>query len=91
MLRGTKKQIIHLKNPDSPLFEEAFFIVKHDPSAHASSRTLAEEANRILADPYRPEEKTSPTRPRRGVRLALLGFLIGAVTGAAILTLCLVI
>ncbi len=91
MLRGTKKQIIHLKNPESPLFEEAFLIVKHDPPSGTNSRTLAEEASRLLADPYKPETPTSPTHPARGVRQVLLGFLLGAACGAAVLTLCLLL
>ncbi len=89
MLRGTKKQIIHLKHTESPLFEEAFFIVKHSPPADMSSpRTLAEEANRLLSEPDKSERPASPPPRVRGVRRAILIFLLGAACGAAILTLC---
>ncbi len=91
MLRGTKKQIIHLKNPESPLFEEAFLIVKHDPSTRVGAKTLAEEANRLLTDPYKTEERPSPARHRRDLRPLLFGFLLGASFGILILVLCLLL
>ncbi len=91
MLRGTKKQIIHLKHPDNPLFEEAFLIVKHDPSAASPARSMVEEANRLLAEPYKQEITPAPAPRRHGVRWALLCFLFGAISSAAILTLCILI
>ncbi len=92
MLRGTKKQIIHLKHTESPLFEEAFLIVKHSPPAGMSARTLAEEANRLLSE-KRGEEAEHMPLPSREKRMkwVIPAFLLGAVSGAAILTLCLLL
>lgn len=49
MLKGYQKKIVCLKNTGSPLFEEAYFIVRADVPAPGGSHTLVEEANRIIA------------------------------------------
>ncbi len=91
MLRGTQKQIIHLKHTESPLFEEAFFIVKHTPPQGMSARTLAEEATRLLTEQNKSGTPSSPPPRSRGARWVIPAFLLGAACGAAILTLCLLL
>jgi hypothetical protein len=92
MVRGTQKQIIHLKNPESPLFEEAFLIVKNSPPAPITSRTMVEEANRLLTEPSAmpsaQAEACPPVSEKRLLRSTLL-FLCGAACGALIAVLCL--
>ncbi len=91
MLRGTSKQIIHLKNPESNLFEEAFLIVKTPPHPESSRRTMVEEANRLLEEHPAAPAQTDGSRPAgvwRALRWVLL-YLTGALTGAMITVLCL--
>ncbi len=90
MLRGTKKQIIHLKHPESPLFEEAFLIVKTHPPVPLRPTTMVEEANRLLAE----QDTPTPLPPSRAHHSrffeAVLSFVGGVLTGVAVLTvLCL--
>ncbi len=89
MLRGTKKQIIHLKNPENPLFEEAFLIVKNHPPKEGAPRSMVEEANRLLAVQDKQVYSMPAQRKRHLPWLALLCFMSGAVTGVLILLLCL--
>ena len=49
MVRGCEKRIIHLKNPQSELFEEAIFLLKENPYTPQMSDIVA-EANRILGE-----------------------------------------
>jgi len=82
MVRGIQKQIIHLKNTESPYFEEAFLIVRQLPPPPAA-RTMVEEANRLL---FSQTGELSPgSRPHR--RFYVLGFLAGALVGAAVTAL----
>ncbi len=87
MLRGTKKQIIHLKHTESPLFEEAFLIVKQLPQEDLPPRTLAEEANRLLTGQTTAGAPAQPVRRMYGMKWAVLAFLLGALSSAAMLLL----
>ena len=49
MIRGTRKQIIHLTHTGNPLFEEAFLIVRHPTGASRPRREMVEEAARLLS------------------------------------------
>jgi hypothetical protein len=81
MLRGTQKQVIHLKNPESPLFEEVIFVMKHMPQVIPTQRSMVEEATRLLEG-----EGTCDTPPQvegdKQTYAPLLLFL-GALGGAA--------
>ncbi len=82
MVRGTQKQIIHLKNPESALFEEAFLIVKQPPRTPFRERTMVEEANRLLEGfPLSSDTQEAPKKTKRGVPF---GFLLGIVCGAVL-------
>ena len=85
MLRGYQRRVIFLKNTDSELFEEAYFLLRdREHSQRVEKRELIEEAIRII------DSKDNGTA-RRGRRAALallkfiFPFLIGALTGGAIL------
>ncbi len=85
MVRGTQKQIIHLKNPESPLYEEAFLIVKSAPQKAQTRRTMVEEANRLLGEV--PSANTYiPQPPREDAQQGfspifwlVVGFFVGAI------------
>jgi hypothetical protein len=81
MVRGTQKQVIHLKSPESPLFEEAIFVIKHMPHTPPTQRTMVEEANRLLAG-----EGVCEVPAQVGERMqtpAPLLLFLGALCGAA--------
>lgn len=85
MVRGTQKQIIHLKNTDSPLFEEAFLIVKQYPQATIGPRSMVEEANRLLSADR--EDLPSPQKQEKRGTAPLTLFVSGAIVGAAVCAL----
>lgn len=80
MVKGCQRRVLHLKNPESGLFEEAFFFLKAPaPSEPGDARQMVAEANRILLGCRESETGVRP-RSRR------LAFVIGTLTGAAIAT-----
>ena len=85
MVKGCQRRVLHLKNPESGLFEEAFFFLKAPTlSEPADAREMIAEANRILLG-CRESRTGSRPRSRR------LAFLVGILTGAVIATATLII
>ena len=74
MVKGCQRRVLHLKNPDGGLFEEAFFFLKASKTPTGDgAREMVAEANRILSGCRTDEAR----RPRR-----LFAFLLGALSGA---------
>ena len=77
-MRGTEKRVIYLKNPESHLFEGAFFLLKDAQSRPPVSESdIVKEATRIL---YEGEagKQILPGKPERGERVfRLLFFFLG--------------
>lgn len=84
MVKGRQRRVLHLKNPESGLFEEAFFFLKASAgeASPCDARDMVAEANRILLG-CRAGEATR--RPRRRLAAFLLGILCGAALTAATL------
>ena len=60
MVRGCQKKIIYLKNTQSNIFEEAYFVIKDDLSCEKTEEyDMVKEANRILAENFEFEEKST--------------------------------
>jgi hypothetical protein len=83
MVKGTQKQVIHLKNPESDLFEEAFFVIKHTPRTPPTKRTMVEEASRILQGEA-VGEVTQQKEAEKGNGFLCVLFFIGAILGATV-------
>ena len=51
-MRGYQKRVVYLKNTGSPVFEEAYFVIKPDYQREDSytGKKLIEEANRIVEE-----------------------------------------
>ena len=49
-MRGYQKKVIHLKNPGSAIFEEAFFVLKDDKDETIENDSVIREANRIIEE-----------------------------------------
>ena len=47
MIKGCQKKMIHVKNTNSPYFEEAFFVVKNDVDPALCENDMRKEAQRI--------------------------------------------
>ncbi len=83
VVRGIQKQIIHLKNPESALFEEAFLVLKLGARQNVPTLTMVEEANRLidaLSTSPKKEGKSRVTSTLGAVLLFLSGALIGTLT-----------
>ena len=51
MLKGTQRQMVRLKTPDSRFFEEAYFVLKvNAPPDPGGTPGMVAEANRILEE-----------------------------------------
>ncbi|MBQ9070522.1 MAG: hypothetical protein IJY23_04160 [Clostridia bacterium] len=91
-MRGYQKKVIYLKNTGSPVFEEAYFVIKSDKSQkkerEKNKSELLEEANRII------EENACICQERKtfkiDLRSALVfgsGFLLSALISLAAILL----
>ena len=70
-----------MKNPESGLFEEAFFFLKTpSPAPGCGAEDMVAEANRILLGCRATETARRSRRPRAAF---LLGALLGAATAVA--------
>ena len=59
MLKGINKRVIIIKNPESEIFEEAYFIVKNKSIfTQAKENDMVLEANRIISD-YSRQQKVA--------------------------------
>lgn len=84
MVKGCQRRVLHLKNPEGGLFEEAFFFLRApDVTERGGGHDMVAEANRILLGCQGDEP--APKRRPRGATLFLLGVLTGAVLTAALL------
>ena len=83
MVRGCQKKIIYLKNTDSKVFDEAYFIVKDNVKCDVMDECdMVEEANRILDNVISCRmsgEKIS--RIKKTVKAKILPFVTGIVIG----------
>lgn len=86
MLRGCQKRIYYVKNPESDIFDEAYFILRRgaglphgrgDGASHMSKMKL--EAERLMAD---AGESSASTRMRRR-REKIIAFFFGICASAA--------
>jgi len=97
MIRGCQKRIYYIKDPHSPLFAEAYFILKETekislhPGSPSAAR-LAAEADRIIAAFSAPDAVTRHHRSaadgKRGSSSAgqkFGAFIIGAASSSAII------
>ena len=87
MVKGCERRILHVKNPEGGLFEEAFFLLKDaggDARPGASRADMVREANRILSG---GEEQTDGRNRRRAVSAFFLGALFGAALSSGLIWL----
>lgn len=62
MVKGFNRRVVVMKNPDSKIFDEAFFVVKENAVFSKSERTPVETAKRIIRDMEKENKKTKNTK-----------------------------
>ncbi len=73
-MRAYQKRVIVLKNTDSKLFEEAYFVIKDGGREKFSRDSMAKEAARIIEESF----------PRKGRRILKLSNIICFIMGSAL-------
>ena len=48
VLKGCEKRVVHVKSPENPLFEEAYFFLKNQNSCALAPTELWREAEKIV-------------------------------------------
>ena len=86
MVRGYQKRIIHLKNTESAVFDEAFFLVNERNSVGVGEKELIREANSIVDESLRNKDSKRKRVIEAVKRIGI--FSIGALFG---FLLCLLI
>jgi hypothetical protein len=84
-MRGYQKKVIHLKNPGSAMFEEAFFVLKDEDDSYSEADSVIREANRIIEENTVMRDRT--VRGRLWKKSFLLLFL-SALTVCAFIVIC---
>lgn len=86
MVRGCQKKIIYLKNPNSEVFEEAYFVVKDTQLCDKTDECdMVEEANRILDESISYKIKNSRINSIKKFFIEkITSFVIGIATGVIV-------
>ena len=80
ILKGCEKRIVHVKSPENPLFEEAFFFLKNQNNFAYPTSELWREAEKIVNQSLL--ENVQGEKSRSSNRLFyLLSFTLGAFIG----------
>ena len=91
MIKGCQKKIIHLKNPDSRYFEEAYFILKETTGGITDEKEMIKEAERIAKCNNIPSKKES-TASKGDVKAKALTVILSCVCAVSfifgVLMLC---
>ena len=89
MVKGCERRVVHLKNTDSALFEEAFFLLKDEKNEKPPSQAaMVREANRIIEENItRKGVHEEPAPLMLSQRLAAFFFLLGGLLGSGIVLL----
>lgn len=80
-MRGYHKRVVYLKNIGSPVFEEAYFVIKPGNKILESNKkepNFINEANRIVEESVRPYKKRRGAIGLKEVIFFISGFLISS-------------
>ena len=74
-MRGYQKKVVFLKNTGSPIFEEAYFVIKGDIlTQNPTTEDMVVEASRIIEENFEKKKRIS----KKALALYTLVFLLGA-------------
>jgi len=71
-MRACEKKVLHLRHPESGIFDEVYFVLREDVMSTPSHRDMVEEAERII----RREAREKDVLKKKDKRLLLLVALI---------------
>ncbi len=89
MLKGAQKRMIVVKTQDSRIFEEAYFVMRGEPSV--SNTDIVSEANKIIES---SGEKRNEKKKRSAAEalIPLFTFIAGSIAGGgAVLAIMLIV
>ena len=81
MIKGAQKRMIVVKTGDSAVFEEVYFVMRRESSAHRLD--MLAEANKII-ESCEGQKKRSRGGMLRGIIFSAVTFLCGVLAGGAI-------
>lgn len=81
MIKGAQKKMIVVRTADSPIFEEAYFVMRN--ASNCGERDMIDEANRII-DQSGVGKREKRHAASRSLIFSLCSFMGGSVVGAAI-------
>ena len=74
MIKGCQKKIIHISNPRSPYFEEAYFVLKRGgENGSVCDADIIKEAMRIADEAVRPVKAKAKSARRARAAAAVMG------------------
>lgn len=83
-MHGYQKKVVYVKDPESRIFDGAYFVLREGNVPAVSSRDMVEEATRIIErECFSAGTSGGKRRARRTVAL-LAAFLLGGATVAAV-------
>lgn len=90
MIRGCQKRIYYVRDPRSPLFAEAYFILKNEQSVSPGEAEMAAEARRIvenfsLPGSLQPGKRRPPLPPAVCTGQKIGAFIVGAASSSAVI------
>lgn len=87
MVRGCQKKIIYLKNTQSEIFDEAYFVIKDNALyENMDECDMVEEANKILEENfYFEDEENRMSHIIRLIKSNIIPFFIGLFFGIIIM------
>lgn len=80
MIKGFNRRVVVMKNPDSKMFDEAFFVVKENAVFDRKEKSPVEAAKKIIRD----LEEESRYKNKKGLselKKALVFMILGAAIG----------
>ena len=83
MIRGLQKQMYYVRDTGSPMFAEAYFVLRSGGDLSIREKDLAAEADRIIREKFCGK----PRRRRIVPYIGLILFIFGFVAGAALIIL----
>lgn len=83
MIKGFNRRVVVMKNPDSNLFEEAYFIVKENALCNKRDKNPVEEAKKIVRQMEEENAYGKEKRTAQRVR-SFIFLLIGIIVGILI-------
>ena len=84
MIKGCQKRMIHVKNTNSPYFEEAYFVLKNDVDLDTRENDMVLEAQKIASQYVSGERAGKIKMSKRKIfvlllTLSALSFILSAV------------